>query len=363
MRAVVLVGGLGTRLRPLTYTTPKNLLPVAEVPIIERVVAWLASHGVDSVVLSMGYQPGAFTTAYPDGTLCGIPVHYAVEPVPLDTGGAIGFAAADAGIDETFIVVNGDVLTDIDVGAQLAHHRRTGALATIALTPVDDPSRFGVVAMDGDGRVTAFIEKPPPGEAPSNFVNAGTYVLEPEVLPRIPTGAPMSMERAVFPALAADGALFAVASDRYWLDVGLPDSYLQAAFDLLNPAVRPGPPAPGAAEVAPSVWVLGAPRLGEDVVGLAGPGTLFGAGAEVAAGARVEGGVVGAGAQVGPGAVVRRSVLLAGAVVGPGAVVEDSIVGPGARVGDGAKVGRMTVLGAGVEVEAGAVVEGARRPA
>jgi NDP-sugar pyrophosphorylase family protein len=363
VRAVVLVGGLGTRLRPLTYTTPKNLLPVVEVPIIERVVAWLAAYGVDSVVLSMGYRPAAFTAAYPDGTVCGVPVHYAVEPVPLDTGGAIGFAAADAGIDETFVVVNGDVLTDTDVGAQIARHRGTGALATIALTPVEDPSRFGVVVTDSGARVTAFIEKPPPGEAPSNFVNAGTYVLEPEVLRRIPAGAPMSMERAVFPALAADASLFAVASDRYWLDVGLPDSYLQAAFDLLSPGVRPGPPAPGATEMGPSVWVLGAPLLGDGVVAAAGPGTLFGHRAEVAAGARVEAGVVGSGARVGAGAVVRRSVLLSGAVVGPGAVVEDSIVGPGARVGEGAKLGGMTVLGATVEVEAGAVLDGARWPA
>ena len=186
MKAVVLVGGEGTRLRPLTFTTPKQMLPVAGRPMIERVLAHLAAHGVDEAVLSLGYRPDAFMRAYPEGTAAGVKLVYAVEEQPLDTAGAIRFAAYEAGLVETFVVVNGDVLTELDVSALVQQHHETAAQATIALTPVEDPSAFGVVPTDETGRVTAFIEKPAPGEAPTNLINAGTYVFEPTVLDRIP---------------------------------------------------------------------------------------------------------------------------------------------------------------------------------
>ena len=166
MKAVVLLGGEGTRLRPLTYTTPKQLLPVVEVPMLERVLAHLQAHGVDEVVLSLGYRPDAFFAAYPDHEAVGVRLDYAVEPEPLDTAGAIAFAAGHAGIDETFIVVNGDVLTDVDTSALVAFHRAHGATATIHLKAVDDPTRFGVVPTDADGRVIEFVEKPPPTRCP-----------------------------------------------------------------------------------------------------------------------------------------------------------------------------------------------------
>ena len=185
MKAVVLVGGEGTRLRPLTLTTPKQMLPVVGVPMLERVLGHLARHGVDEAVLSLGYLPDAFLEAYPDGRAAGVSLAYAVEPEPLDTAGAIRFAATSAGVDDTFVVVNGDVLTDLDLTGLVAFHRRAGAQGTIALHPVADPSAFGVVPTDADGRVTAFVEKPPRGEAPTNQINAGTYVLEPSVLKRI----------------------------------------------------------------------------------------------------------------------------------------------------------------------------------
>ncbi|MEY2468009.1 MAG: mannose-phosphate guanylyltransferase, partial [Actinomycetota bacterium] len=182
MKAVVLVGGEGTRLRPLTYTTPKQLLPVAGVPMLERVVTHLAAHGVDDVILSMGYKPDAFLTAYPDHVCAGTPVRYVVEAEPLDTGGAIAYAADETSIGERFLVVNGDVLTDVNYTALIELHDARGAWATIGLTPVEDPSRFGVVVTDSDGRVTAFIEKPPEGTAPTNLINAGVYVMEPAAL-------------------------------------------------------------------------------------------------------------------------------------------------------------------------------------
>ena len=161
VKAIVLLGGQGTRLRPLTYTTPKQLLPVVEVPMLERVLAHLRAHGVDEAVLSLGYRPDAFFAAYPDHEAAGVRLDYAVEPEPLDTAGAIAFAAGHAGIDETFLVVNGDVLTDVDTSALVAFHRSHGASATIHLKAVDDPTRFGVVPTDADGRVIEFVEKPP----------------------------------------------------------------------------------------------------------------------------------------------------------------------------------------------------------
>src|SRR5579863_5337094 len=209
MRAVILVGGEGTRLRPLTYSVPKQMLPVAEVPLIERVLAHLVGHGVTDVVLSLGYRPDAFIDAFPDGTCAGATLAYAVEEEPLDTAGAIRYAAVSAGIDGTFLVFNGDVLSDLDVTALVAFHHARGAEGTIALTPVEDPSAFGVVETAADGRVRAFIEKPAPGTAPTNLINAGSYVLEASVLSRIPGDRRVNIERETFPAMVADGTLYA----------------------------------------------------------------------------------------------------------------------------------------------------------
>ncbi len=251
MKAVVLLGGEGTRLRPLTYTTPKQLLPVAEVAMLERVLAHLRRHGVEEAVLSLGYRPDAFTSAYPDAEAAGVQLQYAVEPEPLDTGGAIGFAARHAGIDDTFLVVNGDVLTDVDVTALVAFHRAHGAQATLHLTAVEDPSRFGVVPTDDRGRVIEFLEKPEPGTAPTNLINAGMYVLEPGVVTRIPSGRRVSVERETFPALAGEGAVYALATEAYWLDTGTPAAYLRANADLID-GTRPGVPAPGATRCRPA---------------------------------------------------------------------------------------------------------------
>jgi mannose-1-phosphate guanylyltransferase len=357
MRAVVLVGGEGTRLRPLTYSVPKQMLPVAEVPLIERVLAHLVGHGVTDVVLSLGYRPDAFIDAFPDGTCAGATLSYAVEEQPLDTAGAIRYAAVTAGIDGTFLVFNGDVLSDLDLTALIAFHQARGAEGTIALTPVQDPSAFGVVETAADGRVRAFIEKPAPGTAPTNLINAGAYVLEASVLDRIaPTGR-VNVERVTFPAMVDAGTLFALASDGYWVDVGTPDRYLQATADLIG-GRRPGPPVRGARPVAERSWVLGTGRNNG-----AAAQSLLGDGAVVAAGAVIVTSAVGRGARVAEGAVLDRSVLLEGACVEKGAEVRDSIVGPRAVVGAGAVLRALTVVGAGAQVDAGSLHEGARLPA
>jgi mannose-1-phosphate guanylyltransferase len=341
VRAVILVGGFGTRLRPLTLTRPKQMLPIVHRPLLEHVVAHLAEHGVVDAVLSMGYKPDAFAAAYPDGRCAGVRLTYAVEPEPLDTAGAVRFAARHAGIDERFLALNGDVLTDLDIGDFVGFHIDRGAEATIHLHPVDDPSRFGVVPTDESGKVLEFVEKPPPGEAPTNLINAGTYVLEPSVLDRIPEGRPVSIERETFPALAASGTLYARAGASYWLDVGVPEQYIQAQVDLLD-GTR-GEPLDGvhtAARIDPAA------ALACSVVG---PGAV------VAAGARLERAVVLPGARVADGAVVVDSVIGEGATVEAGASVIGSVIG------DRETVARDTVLTGGrvPAVEGAATATGA----
>jgi mannose-1-phosphate guanylyltransferase len=307
MKAIVLVGGEGTRLRPLTYTTPKQLLPVAGEPMLDRLVRNLAGHGIDDVILSMGYKPSAFRDAYPDDVCAGLPLRYVVEDEPLDTGGAIAYAADEAGIDDRFLVFNGDVLTDADVTALVETHAAHGALTTIALTPVDDPSRFGVVVTDADHRVTAFIEKPPPGSAPTNLINAGIYVMEPAALDVVARGRRVSIEREVFPAMVDNGTLFAAACDGYWIDIGNPLAYIQANVDIAGGSV-----VDSTATVDPTASIISA---------------VVHAGAHIAAGAVVDHSIVGAGATVGAGASVSGY-----SVVGPGACVADGSVLVGQQV-------------------------------
>ena len=296
MRAVVLVGGFGTRMRPLTNTTPKPMLPVGHEPMIARLIGRLARGGVTEVVLALGFKPEPFMEAFPDGRCGDVRLTYAVEPEPLDTAGAIRFAAEAGGIDDTFVVANGDVMTDLDVARLVAAHREKGAEATIHLIGVDDPSAFGVVDLADDGSIRQFVEKPEPGTEPSNLINAGTYVFEPSVLDRIPAGERVSIERSTFPAISADGAMFGHATDDYWIDAGVPELYRAANLDL-----------------------LGDLRVHESA-------EAFAPGAEVDPGATVSNTLVGSGARIGAGATVVDSVVLPNAVIGDRAQVESSLV-------------------------------------
>jgi mannose-1-phosphate guanylyltransferase len=354
MKAVVLVGGEGTRLRPLTLTAPKQMLPIVGVPMIERVLGHLATHGVEEAVLSLGYLPDAFMEAYPEGTAAGVRLTYAVEPQPLDTAGAVRFAASFGKVDETFVVVNGDILTDLNLTALVEFHRARGAEGTIALHPVADPSAFGVVPTDEEGRVTAFVEKPPRDEAPTNEINAGTYILEPSVLGRIPEGGRVSIERETFPAMVRDGRLFALPDQGYWLDTGTPAAYLEANFDYVS-GRRGTPVAPGL--VAQGELLLeGQSELAGTVVGRS---VVF-ADCVVEAGARVERCVLGRGVTVSPGAVVSDSVVMDGCHVAADAKVTGSIMGPRSIVGQRADVRPVSVLGADAVVSSGTLVDGER---
>lgn len=326
MKAVLLVGGEGTRLRPLTYTAPKALVPIGNVPFLERQLTWLAGHGVDEVVLSMGYLPEPFKAHFPDGRFGDVRLRYAIEETPLGTAGGIRFAAE--GIDERVVVCNGDVLTTLDLTKMVEFHERADAEASIYLCQVDDPSAFGVVPTRDDGEVVGFIEKPPRDQAPTNWINAGVYVLEPSVFDRIPPRINVSIERETFPRMVESRkALYGFHWPGYWLDIGTPEKYLQANLDVAA-------------------------------------GRLPGAEAAVAASARIEGtvtdSVIGPDAVVGAGAVVEGSVVQAGAVVEAGARVVGSVLAPGAIVRAGASVVDLSIVGAGVEVAAGSSVVGAR---
>ncbi|MBV1893224.1 MAG: NDP-sugar synthase [Ilumatobacteraceae bacterium] len=330
MRAVVLVGGFGTRLRPLTYSTPKPMLPVGHRPMIARLVDRLGRGGVTEVVLALGFKPEPFVEAFPDGRCGDVALTYAVEPEPLDTGGAIRFAAEFAGIDETFVVANGDVMTDLDVAGLVSAHRDFGAEATIHLIAVDDPSSFGVVDMADDGAVQAFVEKPAPGTEPSNLINAGTYVFEPSVLDRIPAGRPTSIERDTFPGIATDGGMFGVATDDYWIDAGRPEFYRAANLDMLSGIRQHDRCDP----IAPT--------------------------ASVDAQATIRNSLVGAGASVAAGATIVDSVILPGAQLAADAsVIESLVMG---SIGQGAEV-TGSVIGADGVVTANSTVDGTSLPA
>jgi NDP-sugar pyrophosphorylase family protein len=330
MKAVLLVGGEGTRLRPLTYTMPKALMPIGNVPFIERQLSWLAGHGIDEVILSMGYLAEPFRAHFPDSRFGDVTLRYAVEGSPLGTAGGIRFAADRIG--ERFVVCNGDVLTTLDLSAMIEFHSDRHAQASIYLCQVEDPSAFGVVPTRGDGEVVGFIEKPPRDQAPTNWINAGVYVLEPEVLDRIPTRINVSIERETFPRMVGGRRqLFGFQWPGYWLDIGSPAKYLQANLDVLSGAL---PGADGA--VAASATIAG------DVVNS----------------------VVGPDAFVAAGASVRNSVLHAGARIDAGARVIDSVVGAGATIGVRASLGDLTIVGDGVHVSPDArVVAGRLAPA
>src|SRR5580658_745211 len=331
LEAIVLVGGQGTRLRPLTLSAPKPLLPTAGVPFLAHLLARLAVGGVTHVVLATCYKADMFAAAFGDGAAFGLSIDYVQEDVPLDTAGGIRNAAGSlrgSGAADPVVVLNCDILSGHDLGAQVDLHIKTDAAVTLHLVEVADPSPFGVVPIDADGRVTAFLEKMP--DPVTNRINAGCYVFRREVIDRIPPGRRVSVERETFPELISAGDLVLGHVDTaYWLDVGTPEAFVCGSRDLvlgeLASTALPGP--------CGEVLVL--------------PGGVIEPGAKVGGGT-----VVGAGCRIGPGAEVDGSVLFDGAVVGQGAVVKSSAVGRSARIGGGAVLDGV-VIGDGARIASG----------
>lgn len=347
--AVLLVGGQGTRLRPLTINTPKPMLPVAGVPCTAHQIARAREAGVTRVVLGTSYKAEVFREYFGDGRDFGVELVYAVEDHPMGTGGAIRHVTPflDSGPDDPVLVFNGDVLSGVDLTALLAAHEQAHAAVTLYLTRVEDPRAFGLVPTDEHGRVTAFLEKPKTAaEIVTDQINAGCYVFRRSIIDRIPTGRPVSVERETFPQLLRSGEILqGVVDDGYWLDLGTPLAFVQGSADLVR-GVAPSPAVPG--PVGESL-VLPAAEVSREA--LVTGGTVVGAGATVGAGAEVIGSVLFDGAIVAAGAMVRDSVIGAEAIIGAGAsltgvVVGDrAVVGPGNELVNGARVWPGVTLG------------------
>ncbi|MFL5908504.1 MAG: sugar phosphate nucleotidyltransferase [Solirubrobacterales bacterium] len=311
MQALILAGGEGTRLRPLTYTVPKPVLPLAGRPHLAYVIDWLVAHGADDVIVSCGFLAEGMRRALEE-LEPGVEIRYAEEPDPRGTAGAIRFA--EEMLADRFLVLNGDVLCDLDLTALIEQHDRTGARATIALYPVEEPSGYGLVHRREDGEITDFLEKPEPSQIDTDEINAGAYLLERSVLDEIPPDREVSIEREVFPRLIGKG-LYGIRLEGYWIDIGTPDRFLETTWDILEGRVK----------------TVVADQLD-------GP-MMVGEGSDISPEAQTKPPcVIGARCRVGAGAVVERSVLLDGCVIEENAVVSNSILSDGVKVEEGARL-------------------------
>ncbi len=352
MQALILVGGEGTRLRPLTSTVPKPVVPLVDRPFISFMLEWLREHGIDDVIMSCGFLATSVRNVLGDGSTYGIKLRYVEEPDPRGTAGALKFA--EPMLDERFVMLNGDVLTDIDVSEQIAQHERTKATATLALVPVEDPSAYGLVCLDDERSVTDFIEKPSADSIETNLISAGAYVLEREILDLVAPERNVSIEREVWPLLIGKG-LYGFPSESYWLDIGTPERYLQGTFDIIegnvDTAVR---------ERLGGDWL--AVDEGAEVRGRVIPPAVLERGVRVAEGAHVGSLVVLAeDVSIGAGSTVERAVILNGAEIGEGCTLRDCIIAAGCRVGARTQITGGAVLGEGVTVGAdNTIARGAR---
>jgi mannose-1-phosphate guanylyltransferase len=341
MKAILLAGGRGTRLRPLTLHTPKPIVPIFDRPFLQYQIDLLRQvPEIDEIVLSLNYQPRRIEEVFGSGDNLGVRIRYVVEPQPLGTGGAIRFAAGeDRG--EPLVVFNGDVFTAVDLPAVLALHRERQAKATIVLTPVDNPTAYGLVETDEHQNVRAFLEKPSPDQIRCNTINAGIYVLEPETLDRIPPDTVFSIERGYFPSLVENGEPFvAYVYNGYWIDIGTPEKYIQAHIDIMDGRFPAAPflSAPGSALVSPEARI-------EDSATIAAP-CFIGPGATVKAGARVGPySVIGSSCHIGEGATVDGAILWPNTWIDDGAMIGTAVTGRHCHIGRHAQIASGTLLG------------------
>ena len=349
MQAVILVGGEGTRLRPLTSGTPKPVVTFVDRPFMGFMLEWLAGHGVEDVIMSCGFLATKVKAVLGDGSAFGVRLRFVEEPEPRGTAGALKYA--EELLEDRFLMLNGDVLTDVDVSAQIAQHERTGATGTLGLVPVPDPRAYGLVLTHEDGEVTGFLEKPGADKLEGireYLISAGIYVLERSVLDRIEPGANVSIETQVWPGLVGQGLYGYASRGTYWMDIGTPERYLQGTGDILLGNVRTA--VGGRLDGDRQFLAAGTIAAGATVTGA----VIVEEGARVAASARVVGPtVLGQGVTVAAGAVVERSVVLAGSSIGAGAHVADAILSLNVTVGERTVVQGQTVLGEGVSVGAG----------
>ena len=333
MKGLILAGGKGTRLRPLTLNTPKPVVPVANSPFLLFQIDLMRSAGIDEIILSLSYQPRKIEDLLKDGSDYGVWIRYAVEGTPLGTGGA--FKNAEEHIDSTAVVFNGDVLTDIDLAAVVAHHRKKGAVATIVLTPVENPSAYGLVETNPDGWIQRFIEKPGPDEITCNTINAGIYVLEPSVLKYMPKGEPYSFERGLFPTLLEHKEpVLSFISTNYWIDIGTPQKYLEVHHDILSHKFA----SPRVAKSALDRATLAAGTVVDEK-------SLIDQDVTIREGVRIENSVIGKNCKIDVGVHIVDSVLWSGTTIDADARIVGSLVGKGCYIGRSANLRSGVVLG------------------
>ena len=322
MKAIILVGGEGTRMRPLTLDTPKPLLPIANIEFIRRQIMWLKKYGVDQVVLSLCYLPDQFISNFDANPIDGVKISYVVEDSPLGTGGAIKYSAGE--ITGSVIVCNGDVLTNINLSDLLELHESKNSMATIALTKVEDPSAFGVVPTNEFQQVIAFVEKPSKENAPSHWINAGIYVLSKEFLDLIPEGLQVSIERETFPKAIVEGSLYALESDEYWLDIGTVSKFIDAHSDFVSELSQQSD---GGIykEVAPNIFSDGSIQIGEG--SYAESKCLVGKGSKLGNNCVLSGSSIGQNVEVFSNSTLSNAVLFSGVIVGENVQIFDSVIG------------------------------------
>jgi mannose-1-phosphate guanylyltransferase len=335
VKAILLVGGEGTRLRPLTYTIVKAMVPILNKPFIEYIFRYLSSHKIREIILAMGYKPDCITDYFGDASQLGTKLIYSVEIEPLGTAGAV--KNAEQHIDSTFLVMNGDIFTDLNLTEMLHFHKNKNSKVTIALAPVDDPTRFGVVETDGNQRVTRFVEKPKPEQITSNMINAGVYIIEREILNRVPQGKRFMFERDVFPTLLSEGEpVFGYATDAYWIDTGTPEQYLQLNRDLMfgksiqvdfkpeEIRINEGASVNPQAKLTGPILVDGDCSVGEDAQ-IKGPVTM------------------GTGCTIKDSAIIENSILWQNVTIGERATLKDCIVASNSYIDNNACVECATI--------------------
>jgi mannose-1-phosphate guanylyltransferase len=356
LQALILVGGHGTRLRPITLTLPKPVIPLVDRPFLRHMIDWLARHDVHEVILACGFLPDALREQLGDEISGGPRIRYVEEPEPRGTAGAIKFA--EDLLEDRFFALNGDSLTDLDLTKLRERHESSGARGTLGLYPVDDPTAFGLVRRTDDGEIVEFLEKPDPSEIDTDEVSAGCYMLEKEVLELVPPDKDVSIEREVFPQLVGNG-LYAQRLEGYWVDIGTPPRYLQACWDILDRKVETeagkkvdsdgtyvdadADVAEGA-EIGVEVWVEGGASIANGAV--IGPKVVVGGGSSIGDRARLEGSVLHRDCTVGAGATVKGAILSAGVTIDEGATVpEGSVIGEGATITESASLGKGAKVG------------------
>ncbi len=348
MKAVILVGGKATRLLPLTCNTPKAMVPVLNTPFLEHVIRHLSKHQIKDIILAQGHLAQPIEGCLGDGSQFGVKLTYAVEDTPLGTAGAV--KNTEKYLDSAFLVLNGDVFTDLDITAMLNFHRKRKAKVTIALTPVDDPTSYGLIETNAEGSVTRFREKPSRSEVTTNTINAGTYILEPDVLAQIPLKANVSFEHKVFPQLLARREpVYAYFSSAYWIDIGTPEKYLQLHRDLLSGKCRQFAPAPSKevltgeqSNIHPTAQITGPVVIGARCfigrqVKLTGP-MVIGTGGNILEESVIEESIIWRNAWLGPRVKLSKSILADNCHLNANSIIEESVLGDNVIVASGCKL-------------------------